>query len=41
MIKTSDIDKELLLYYINFLSKQIDCPEEFIDIVNKEFWNLI
>ena len=23
------------------ISQQEDCPAEFIDIVNKEFWNLI
>ena len=23
------------------ISKQEDCPPEFIEIVNKEFWNLI
>ena len=23
------------------IAKQEDCPPEFIDIVNKEFWNLI
>ena len=24
-----------------FKEKQKDCPTEFVDIVNKEFWNLI
>jgi len=41
-------DKALNLADVNNLAKfckqisqQEDCPAEFVDIVNKEFWNLI
>lgn len=47
-----ELNKQLRLYHVvgqseqlaNFckkISKQEDCPAEFQEIVNKEFWNLI
>jgi len=32
---------KLLSEFREKISQQKDCPPEFIDIVNKEFWNLI
>ena len=32
---------EQLANFCKKVSKQEDCPSEFQDIVNKEFWNLI
>ncbi len=32
---------DVLADFCKKISKQKDCPKEFIEIVNKEFWNLI
>ena len=44
----ADADSKLNIDGVNILAKfskeiakQSDCPSEFLDIVNKEFWNLI
>ena len=36
-----EIIKLLSEQYDNILARQQDCHPEFIEIVNKEFWNLI
>jgi len=33
--------RKILENFSKEVSKQTDCPKEFIDIVEKEFWNLI
>ena len=33
--------EDILKGFCEKISKQSDCPSEFIDIVNKEFWNLL
>jgi len=38
-ISTSDIDN--LIKFHEKINQQKDCPPEFLEIVNKEFWNLI
>lgn len=38
-LKISD-DRTLAKFSLK-IAKQEDCPPEFLDIVNKEFWNLI
>jgi len=46
-IITKDIEElttpkqKLLADFCKHIAKQEDCPAEFIEIVNKEFWNLI
>lgn len=35
------IDVKNLAKFCKKIAKQKDCPPEFIEIVNKEFWNLI
>jgi len=32
---------KILIDFCKKIAKQKDCPSEFIDIVNQEFWNLI
>ena len=32
---------ETIANFCKKISKQKDCPSEFIEIVNKEFWNLL
>ena len=34
-------DKEILSSFCRKIATQKDCPVEFVEIVNKEFWNLI
>lgn len=37
----SKTHKTELADFCKKISQQKDCPPEYIDIVNKEFWNLI
>lgn len=32
---------DVLVEFCRSVAKQKDCPPEFIEMVNKEFWNLI
>ena len=39
--KSESIEREALAKLSKWAVSQKDCPSEFQDIVNKEFWNLI
>ena len=39
--KCESIEREALAKLSKWAVSQKDCPSEFQDIVNKEFWNLI
>ena len=39
--KCEDVEREALAKLSKWAVSQKDCPSEFQDIVNKEFWNLI
>ena len=41
LVKKQDSETEQLANFCKKISKQEDCPAEFQEIVNKEFWNLI
>lgn len=41
LVKKQDSETEKLANFCKKISKQEDCPAEFQEIVNKEFWNLI
>lgn len=32
---------KLKVKFDNFIKNQKDCPKEFVDMVNRNFWNLI